>query len=135
MSLSRDKSSLRAIRWLAPAAALAFAPKCALCVAAYLGLGTALGLGGPELCGVSASAGPGWWLSTFAAGLVATAVLLLWRLRQAHSARVLAPQSDRRSSRGRERWLGRGRQDSTSTGAGESAESDEECSCAEKLEA
>lgn len=34
-----------------PAALLALAPKCALCVLAYIGLGAALGLGGPEFCG------------------------------------------------------------------------------------
>ncbi len=37
--------------WLAPAALLAMAPKCLLCVLAYAGLGTALGRGSPELCG------------------------------------------------------------------------------------
>ncbi|HEY0864628.1 MAG TPA: hypothetical protein VGD97_11030 [Lacunisphaera sp.] len=37
--------------WLLPAALLAVAPKCLLCVLAYAGLGAALGLGGPELCG------------------------------------------------------------------------------------
>jgi hypothetical protein len=37
--------------WLLPAALFAVAPKCLLCVIAYAGLGTALGLGGPELCG------------------------------------------------------------------------------------
>ena len=44
--------------WLIPAALLAVAPKCGLCLLAYAGLGTALGLGGPELCG--GSAGPDW---------------------------------------------------------------------------
>ena len=37
--------------WLGPAALVPVAPKCILCVIAYAGLGTALGLGGPELCG------------------------------------------------------------------------------------
>jgi hypothetical protein len=37
--------------WLLPAALLAVTPKCLLCVLAYAGLGAALGLGGPELCG------------------------------------------------------------------------------------
>jgi hypothetical protein len=32
---------------------LALAPKCLLCLAAWLGLGTLLGIGGPELCGAS----------------------------------------------------------------------------------
>ena len=54
-----------AVRWLLPAAALALLPKCILCVLAYVGLGTALGLGGPEICGASASP---WatWASTLA---------------------------------------------------------------------
>lgn len=38
-------------RWLLSAAGLALAPKCLLCLAGYAGLGTALGLAGPELCG------------------------------------------------------------------------------------
>ncbi len=41
---------------LLPAALLALAPKCALCLLAYAGLGAALGLGGPELCGGSVAA-------------------------------------------------------------------------------
>jgi hypothetical protein len=42
--------------WLVPAALLALAPKCVLCLLAYAGLGAALGLGGPELCGASGDA-------------------------------------------------------------------------------
>ena len=38
-------------RWLIPTTVLALVPKCVLCVLAYTGLGVALGLGGPELCG------------------------------------------------------------------------------------
>lgn len=37
--------------WLVPVALCAVVPKCFLCVIAYAGLGTALGLGGPGLCG------------------------------------------------------------------------------------
>jgi MYXO-CTERM domain-containing protein len=37
--------------WLVPVALLAIAPKCVVCLIAYAGIGTALGLGGPELCG------------------------------------------------------------------------------------
>ena len=40
--------------WLFPAALLALAPKCVLCVLAYAGLGALLGLSGPELCGGTA---------------------------------------------------------------------------------
>jgi hypothetical protein len=32
---------------------LVAAPKCVVCVVGWLGLGTALGLGGPEMCGAS----------------------------------------------------------------------------------
>ena len=47
--------------WLIPAAFLALTPKCVLCLLAYAGVGAALGLGGPEICG--AVAGPtGHWL-------------------------------------------------------------------------
>jgi hypothetical protein len=58
----------RAVRWLLPAALLALAPKCLLCLAAYAGLGTALGLGGGELCGAPASAMESWmrWLPVIA---------------------------------------------------------------------
>jgi len=52
--------SRRATRWLLPATALALAPKCLLCVLAYAGLGAALGLGGPELCGAPAGSPASW---------------------------------------------------------------------------
>ena len=60
---------------LLPAAALAFAPKCALCVLGYAGLGAALGLTGPELCG--APAGPALtWSWSLAAALAAAGWLV-----------------------------------------------------------
>ena len=43
----------RPILPLASAAAFALAPKCAFCVLAYAGIGTALGLSGPEICGAA----------------------------------------------------------------------------------
>jgi len=51
-------------RTLAPVAFLALAPKCVVCVLAYGGIGAALGLGGPELCGAPASSPDAWasWL-------------------------------------------------------------------------
>jgi len=52
--------SRRTARWLAPAALLALAPKCLLCVLAYFGLGAALGLGGPEICGASGGSQAPW---------------------------------------------------------------------------
>jgi hypothetical protein len=56
-----------------PAALLALAPKCVLCVLAYVGLGTALGLSGQELCG-AASQSPTSWIPLFA-GFGATGIL------------------------------------------------------------
>jgi len=50
----------RAARWLWLSALLALAPKCTLCVLAYAGFGTALGLGGPELCGAPAGSSFTW---------------------------------------------------------------------------
>jgi len=41
----------RPFRSLAPVALFALVPKCAVCVLAYAGVGAALGLGGPEICG------------------------------------------------------------------------------------
>ena len=48
--------------WLIPAALLALVPKCVLCVLAYMGLGAALRLGGPELCGGGAASTLPWTL-------------------------------------------------------------------------
>ena len=64
---------------LAVGACLALVPKCLLCVLAYAGLGAALGLGGPELCGAAGdAAGHGTtWL--FALGVVVGAAGLLAR--------------------------------------------------------
>lgn len=53
-------SGRRAVRWLLPTALLAVTPKCLLCVAGYAGLGVALGLGGPEICGASADTPVAW---------------------------------------------------------------------------
>jgi hypothetical protein len=39
------------VRTLVPVALVALAPKCALCVLAYAGIGAALGFSGRELCG------------------------------------------------------------------------------------
>ena len=66
MSRSRAEIVLRAIRWLSIAAIVALAPKCLLCLAAYAGVGAALGttLGGLEICGAP-SGGPGNSLAWF----------------------------------------------------------------------
>jgi hypothetical protein len=55
MSLrSRPGERVRRIRvWLVPAGLLALTPKCVLCLLAYAGAGSALGLAGPEICGAT----------------------------------------------------------------------------------
>jgi hypothetical protein len=73
----------RAARWLLPAALLALAPKCVLCVLAWAGLGSALGLVGPELCGGSGGLFASWatalaWLGV-AGVLGATGCWASWR--------------------------------------------------------
>ncbi len=55
----------RARGWLIPTALLTLAPKCILCMLAYAGLGGALGLGGPEICGASEGS-PASWASSHA---------------------------------------------------------------------
>jgi hypothetical protein len=65
MPSRRTEFSRRAVCWLWPAALLALAPKCVLCVLAYAGLGAAIGLGGPELCGGSTGA-PVTWATSLA---------------------------------------------------------------------
>jgi len=56
----------RPLRWLLPVALLALTPKCFLCLAAYAGLGAALGLGGPEICGApSGTIHPWAWSLAF----------------------------------------------------------------------
>ena len=68
-----------AVRSLLPAAAVALGPKCFLCVAAYLGLGAALGLGGQEICGAYAPSSITWVLSLawlgFVGGLITLGIL------------------------------------------------------------
>jgi hypothetical protein len=55
-------------RWLLPAAALALAPKCLLCLFSYAGIGAALGMGGAEICGaVETPAAWSIWLYAFPA--------------------------------------------------------------------
>ncbi|HEY5079522.1 MAG TPA: hypothetical protein VII43_06725, partial [Opitutaceae bacterium] len=51
MATRAAELSRRTSRWLLAAGALALTPKCLFCVLAYAGLGAALGLGGPQMCG------------------------------------------------------------------------------------
>ena len=64
--------------WLVPAALLALAPKCVLCLLAYAGLGAALGLGGPEICGAAAPDRP-WAAGLPMLGLMLVAAIALTR--------------------------------------------------------
>jgi hypothetical protein len=67
---------------------VAFMPKCLVCLAAYAGVGTVLGLGGPELCGAPASPAWPWAVLAGMAGLVLGVVrlFLLARTRRRSSA-------------------------------------------------
>lgn len=75
---SRGKRWRRAVRWFAPVTVLALAPKCFVCAAAYLGLGAALGLGGPEFCGASQASMPAWALSVVGTVSATLGVFVLW---------------------------------------------------------
>ena|SRR5688572_2760527 len=63
MPSRRTELFRRAVRWSLSAALFALTPKCVLCVITYAGLGAALGLGGPEICGASAGATAPWAIS------------------------------------------------------------------------
>jgi hypothetical protein len=79
MPSRRVELLVRGVRWFLPTALLALAPKCLLCAAAYVGLGAALGLGGPELCGATNT--PAAWTSSLAwlgvIGVLGTVVSLM----------------------------------------------------------
>jgi hypothetical protein len=66
---ARRTASVRG--WLLPAALLTLTPKCVLCLLAYAGVGAALGLGGPEICGGQPGLTGSWesWLLVPGAGL------------------------------------------------------------------
>ena len=64
--------------WLIPAALLALTPKCVLCLLAYAGAGTALGLGGPEICGATGPEHP-WAMTLPLLWATMTAALALAR--------------------------------------------------------
>jgi len=72
------------VRWLVPAALLALTPKCVLCLLAYAGIGSVLGLGAPEICGATEPSMTTLWSATFVLGAVAlTAIGLYARRRSA----------------------------------------------------
>lgn len=69
MSPSRVDHWRRTIRWLSAGAIFAVVPKCFLCLAAYAGFGTLLGIkAAPEICGAAAgfTGTPFFWLTVFA---------------------------------------------------------------------
>ena len=75
MSPSRIRFVRRALHWAPAGATVVLAPKCAGCLALYLGVGTLFGLrlGGPEMCGASAALPAGavvWLAATVALVLV-----------------------------------------------------------------
>jgi len=94
----------RARGWLIPAALLALTPKCLLCVLVYAGLGAALGLGGPEICGATTGS-PASWASSLAwlggAGALGTLGFLAtcWRARCAPTANSNHRKASGRSPR------------------------------------
>jgi len=75
MSPSHTKLWRRPLRWLLPAALLAFMPKCLLCLAAYAGIGAALGFGGPEICGATSSNTMSVWAATLTLSGVALSAI------------------------------------------------------------
>jgi sulfite exporter TauE/SafE len=68
----------RSRRWLLPAALFVLAPKCVLCLLAYAGIGAALGLSGPEICGASSSSTMSLWTTVFVLGGAALSVIGLY---------------------------------------------------------
>lgn len=83
----RTETGRRRCRWLIPAAGLALAPKCLLCVLGYTGLGTVLGLGGPELCGAPGLTPP--WVTGL--GLLGLLMALAWLLARLTARSYPAP--------------------------------------------
>jgi hypothetical protein len=84
MPSRRAEFSRRSVRWLGPAALLALTPKCLLCVLAYAGLGAAIGLRGPEICGAPSGAPGSWALALAGGGAVGIAG---WLMRRSEGAR------------------------------------------------
>jgi hypothetical protein len=101
MPSPRAESCRSAARWFLPTAALALAPKCLLCVAAYAGLGALLGIGGPEICGAPGSPPLAWGvrLATVAAGVSISAVLAVRQSRRLMQAKAPSPGGTARGER------------------------------------
>ncbi len=81
MFKSRGKFLRRPGYSLGPVALLALVPKCGVCVLAYLGLGTILGLRGPEICGAPAGPADSWMTYRTAVALALGWIGLITALR------------------------------------------------------
>jgi hypothetical protein len=72
----------RPLRPLASVALLILAPKCAVCVLAYAGIGAALGLRGQEICGAAVGSESPWASSLAVFGVALGIVGLLASLKR-----------------------------------------------------
>ncbi len=93
MSPRRVEIIRRSSGWLTAAALLTLVPKCVLCAAAYVGLGAALGLGGPELCGGSSSPTVPWALRLSALVVTLGVISLVTSFRCHHARTELAAKT------------------------------------------
>lgn len=87
MTRWRAELRRRGCRPLASVALLALAPKCAVCLLAYAGLGAALGLRRAEICGAAV----GWqrpWAAAQAAAVLALGTLGLLAAVRRKASRV-----------------------------------------------
>lgn len=84
---------LRGHRWrgFAALALLVLVPKCVVCIAGYIGLGTLVGFGGPALCGGSnmfeATVNPAMFLSSVVPVVAALSVGIVIATRFRHHQR------------------------------------------------
>ena len=78
----------RRLRWLALGAGFGLAPKCLFCLAGYLGLGAALGLRVPALCGATGSPPRAWALIPIACATLGVAGLRRSRTRSPSPSRA-----------------------------------------------
>jgi len=84
---SRRAKRTRAARWIISGAALAFAPKCGLCVLAYLGiaLGTQV-----EICGAAPARGNITIVIAIIGGIGAVSAAVVWKCRQSSTGTLSA---------------------------------------------